>query len=179
MIRRAWWPGRLAHSWAVRFRACVYACAALVCCGAGRRLEQGVLLTSGMMLRTRHAQTGAGWLGKGSGMSKAAEDEELTRLGMTRESAKMMQQVPCKPANHKFDQHASSMGADRAMVVCQTAGVGLSGSERGAERHFQFLQRLRCAILRLGPSWASKETRISRRPAVRRRASKQKAIYVY
>jgi hypothetical protein len=54
------------------------------------------------MLRTRHALW-AGWLGKGSGMSKAAEDEELARLGMTRESAKMMQQVPCMHANRKFD----------------------------------------------------------------------------
>ena len=34
-----------------------------------------------------------GWLGKGSGMSKAAEDKELERLGMTRESATLMKQV--------------------------------------------------------------------------------------
>lgn len=34
-----------------------------------------------------------GWLGKGAGLSRAAEDKELERIGMTRESAKMMQQV--------------------------------------------------------------------------------------
>lgn len=34
-----------------------------------------------------------GWLGKGAGLSRAAEDAELERLGMTRESAKMMQQL--------------------------------------------------------------------------------------
>jgi len=36
-----------------------------------------------------------GWLGKGSGLSRAAEDKELERIGMTRESAKLMQQVSC------------------------------------------------------------------------------------
>jgi len=34
-----------------------------------------------------------GWLGKGAGLSRAAEDKELERIGMTRESAKMLQQV--------------------------------------------------------------------------------------
>ena len=88
-----------------------------------------------------------GWLGKGSGLSKAAEDKELERLGMTRETAQLMQQLlsdfqeseaalqdvsnSCK----EFENRVTRLKRDVAAAFDAAKDKLQSGDEEAARRH--------------------------------------------